>query len=274
MKTLVIQSYRAANVPVWIECCLQSVRAWAAAQGFDYQLIGDEAFQVCGEDYLASVGDNIRSITNLARLVLVRQAHDVGYDRAMWIDADVFVFAPEELRIDLDSRYAFARETWLARVDDTQWRAFAGVNNSLFVCMAGEPDLDFLISATRHIALHRRIHSNYQVGGEIIKGLRASLDYQVLDNVGMFSDDVVGALAHHEAEVLRFQARFHGSPIYAANLCASANYGRRLSEAEALRAIAALARTRGEVVNAGLAEGALTAETYPGNTLFSLAQAG
>jgi hypothetical protein len=273
MKTRVIQSYRAVNVPAWIDRCLESVRAWSLAQGFDHHLVGDECFQLCGEDYLSRVGDNIRSITNLARLILVRQAHDAGYDRAIWIDADVLVFAPEQLRIDLDSRYAFAREGWVGRLQGDRWKAFASVNNSVFACMAGEPDLDFLIAATRHIALHRRIHSNFQVGGDLIRGLRASLDFQVLDHIGMFSDDVVSALAQGDDAVLRAQARVHGAPVYAANLCASANYSTPISDAEALAAIDTLARTRGEVVNRWLSEGPREAMTYPGYTTFVLKRA-
>jgi hypothetical protein len=273
MKTLVIQSYRAVNVPAWIDRCLQSVRAWSAARDFDYQLVGDEGFQVCGDDYLSRVGDNIRSITNLARLILVRQAHDAGYDRAIWIDADIFVFAPEHLLVDLESRYAFARETWVARADGERWMAFAGVNNSVFVCMAGEPDLEFLIAATRHIAMHRQIRSNYQVGGDMIKGLHASLDFQTLDNVGMFSADIVDALARGDTAILHAQARLHGAPVYAANLCASANYVNPVSQDAALLAIDTLARTRGEVVNAWLAEGPLPVQTYPGRTLFVLDKA-
>lgn len=270
MKTKVIQSYRAENVPAWIDRCLRSVRDWSAAQGFDYELVGDECFQLCGKEYLSRVGENLRSITNLARLILVRRAHDAGYGRAIWIDADVFVFAPDQLRIDLDSRYAFARETWISRADGNWWVAIAGSNNSVFACMAGEPDLDFLIAATRHIAMHRQIRSNYQVGGDIIKGLRTSLDYQVLDNFGMFSADIVRALARGDGAVLKAQARFHGAPVYAANLCASGNYLNPVSEDVAMLAMDALAETRGEVVNAGLSEGRLHAQTFPGRTPFKL----
>jgi hypothetical protein len=43
------------------------------------------------------VDDNKRSITNLARLELTREVLREQYDRAIWFDADVFVFAPEEL---------------------------------------------------------------------------------------------------------------------------------------------------------------------------------
>lgn len=270
MKTLIIQSFRDHSIPGWIARCMDSVRLWAAAQGFDYQLAGDDSFQLCGEDYLAAVGSNMRSITNLSRLILVRQAHAAGYDRAIWMDADVFVFAPDQFRIDLAHRYAFARETWIWRLNDTAWAAYAGVNNSVFACVAGEPDLDFLIGATRHIALNRQITTNYQVGGDIIKGLRTSLGFQVLDNVGMFSHHMVAAMGAGHAAPLHAQARFHQTPIHAANLCAGDHYDPPVAEADAMRAMDLLEQTAGEAVNAWLAEGPLEAQTWPGYTPFSL----
>jgi hypothetical protein len=272
VKTLVIQSYRIENVPDWIARCLETVRLWAGDQGFDYQLTGDDSFQLCGDDYLSRVGDNVRSITNLSRLILVQQAHAAGYDRAIWLDADILIFAPEQFRIELTQRYAFARETWIGRHRFGDWFAQAGVNNSVFVCMVDEPDLAFLISAIRHIALNRPIQSNYQVGGDVIKGLRASLDFQVLDNVGMFSNHVVAAIARGEDAVLHAQARFHATPIQAANLCAGAHYRPPCTDAEALAAIDVLCLSRGGIVNAWLSEGGLQAETYPGFTRFALSK--
>jgi hypothetical protein len=273
MKTLVIQSYRATNVPEWIARCLATVRAWAGAQGFDYQLAGDESFQLCGADYLARVDGNVRSITNLSRLLLVQAAHAAGYDRAIWFDADILVFAPDELRIDLSSRYAFAAEAWISRAGGDQWQASVGVNNSVFACMAGEPDLEWLIAAIRHIVRHRRISTNYEVGGELIKGLRLSLGYHLIGGVGMFSNDIVTALARGEHAVLHAQARFHGVPIQAANLCAGPHYDPPVTEADAIAAIEALEASRGEVVNAWLSEGPLTAQTYPGYTRFAVSEA-
>ncbi len=41
MKTAVYQSYRTRDVPAWVNRCMQSVRAWADAQPFDYRFIDD-----------------------------------------------------------------------------------------------------------------------------------------------------------------------------------------------------------------------------------------
>jgi hypothetical protein len=247
-----------------------SVQSWSKDQGFDYQLTGDESFRLCGEDYLAAVGDNVRSITNLLRLLLVREAHQEGCDRAIWIDADIFIFAPEKLRIALDSRYGFAREVWIAPLRDGYWKAQTGVNNSVFACMKDEPDLEWLIHTLRHVARHRRIKTNYQVGGDIIKGMRTSLDFQVLEHIGMFSPAVVLSLAKEWEAPVRAQARYHGAPVYAANLCAGAQYDSVVNAEDALAAVDALERTHGEIVNRWMAEGALKAQAWPGFTRFRI----
>ena len=83
----------------------------------------------------------------------------------------------------------------------------------------------------------------------MLKGLRKSLNYEVLDHVGMFSNHIVRALAHGLTNVVAAQARLHGSPIYAANLCASGNYRPEVTEAEVFTAMDALERSRGCLIN-------------------------
>jgi len=46
MRTVVYQSFRTENVPAWISRCLESVRLWAGAKGYDYRFIGDEIFDL------------------------------------------------------------------------------------------------------------------------------------------------------------------------------------------------------------------------------------
>lgn len=275
MSTLVIQSFRTTDVPDWIARCLASVQAWTRAQGYAYQFADDASFALCPPAYLERAKGNLRTITNLTRLILARRAlGDGGFARAIWLDADQFVFAPEQFVVPAGPRYAFARETWLRPLDEgsapRRWRAHDGVNNSAFVFTRGEPDLDFLIQATLHVALHRQVRTNYQVGGELLKGLRTSLEMTTLETVGMFSPWVVKALAAGEEPLLRAQARYHGWPVFAANLCASPNYVAEAAAQETHAAMDALERSRGEVVNRWLADGPLKALPYPGYTAFEL----
>lgn len=252
MKTIIIQSYRTHDVPLWIGRCLASVDAWARFKGYDYWLTDDRAFLLCGADYLNAVGDNKRSITNLCRLELIRSAFLKGYDRAIWMDADIFVFAPERLEFEPTPRIAFPRETWLYPVEGG-WGVMQTLNNCVVACPRDDPDLDLIIQATRHRARHHPIVHNQQLGVQVIRGLHQFLQFPLLPNVGMFSNYVVMALAlDKETLLLAHQARHHGTPVYAANLSASDDYVPVVPEAQALLAMDVLERSAGDIINAHL----------------------
>ncbi len=270
MKRVVIQSFRRRDVPQWIERCMASVRSWADASGYDYQFADDSSFALAGPEYLARAQGNVRTITNLTRLILVRDALAAGYDEAIWLDADIFVFAPERFVLPAEPGYAFARETWINHWKDDLWVAGSAVNNSALVFRPNQPDLQFLIDAIFHIARHRPLRGNYQVGGDVVRGLWSSLDFPTLEDVGMFSPDIIRALAGPVRPLLKAQARFHGSEVHAANLCGSAHYLGGATEAQVLAAMDRLESSRGNVVNRWLADGPLEAERSPGRTRFSL----
>jgi hypothetical protein len=254
MKTVVAQSYRTNDVPEWIARCLESVRDWTARKGYDYQFADDSSFALCGEIYLARVGDNKCSITNLSRLELLRQAHRDGYDRAIWLDADIQVFDPERFDIDLDEGYAVARETWVDWAPGNRWTVRPTVNNSAMVFMRDEPDLDFLIAATRHVGLYRAIAHNFQVGVSLIRGLQVSLNFKLIENSGMFSSSILYAIARGLDLPLEAQARYHGAPVHAANLCGGAHAKPSIGEASIMLAMDRLSATKGDVINRWLTE--------------------
>jgi hypothetical protein len=269
MKTLVIQTWRGSPIPEWISRCLESAKSWSRSQGYDYHLDDGSSFSLCDPEYLRAAGENIITITNLSRFLLIQNALAGDYQRAIWLDADVFVFSPDRFAIDIADRYAFAREVWVQSHED-HWIAHKGVNMAACVFCRGEPDLEFLIHAIRHVALHRKLESNYQVGGNLLKGLWRSLAFATLDNVGMFSPEIMLALSNPQDRLLRVQARFHQAPVYAANLCASGHYLVQVSPAEAMSAMDSLERSGGDVINQGLADGPLYAQLYPGVSTFTV----
>ena len=257
MKTLIVQSYRTRDIPPWIARCLGSVSAWAAAKGYDHWLTDDSAFALCGEAYLAKVGDNKCSITNLCRLELLREAHAAGYERAIWMDADIFVFDPERLDFPPFSRILLARETWIEPVSNG-WRYANSLNNCVVGARAGDPDLDLIIRAVRHRAEHHPVTHNFQVGVDVVRGLHHFLNFDLTDHVGMLSQHVITALAAGWQDAVRLQAERHGSPIHAANICASDHLTPTVSEEDARVAMDLLEGTRGHAVNQFLSRQGLT----------------
>jgi hypothetical protein len=251
VKTVVIQSFRTHAVPSWISRCLASVEAWAALRGYDYRLTDDSVFALCGDAYLARVGDNKRSITNLARLELIKGALADGYDYALWVDADVLVFCAEQLVAPFTQRICFAQEVWLNPAGGG-WQVKLTLNNSVVHCPRGDLDLDFIIQATRHRALHHPVQHNFLVGVELIRGLHQFLNFPLLRHFGIFSNHVVLALAEGRLDVVALQAKYQKGPVFAVNLCASDDYAPVVSEAQAHAAIDLLEASRGEVINSRL----------------------
>jgi hypothetical protein len=254
-RTLVVQSFRRTDVPDWIERCLDSVRRWTQSRGFDYAFYGDEFYDLCGSDYLARVGGNPRSITNLARLEITRIKLAEGYDQVIWFDADVFVFDPDRLVVRTDAGYAFSREAWVTKgADGRAHLAYTSLHNAAFIFTRRQTDLELFIRIIRHIVLTRSISSNYQVGVRLISGLAYSLDIPVITCVGMFSPDVIDAIADGRRRFMRAVALFHGHKMQAANLGWS--QAEHFTEARMMTAMDRLESTAGAVLNGYLDDAA------------------
>lgn len=261
MKTVVLQSFRTQNVPAWMTRCMASVRDWAARRGYDYEILGDEIFALCGDDYLAAVGDDKRAITNLARLELVRMRLAADCERAIWLDADIFVFAPDRLTIDIETGYAFGREAWVWLDHAGRPQTRSSVHNAALVFTRGQPDLDFLIAAIRHIACTRKVGQSLQLGVGLLSGLQFSLRFPLLDGVGVFSPAVLEALAREDEVVLSALAAAQDAEIHAANL----GWSQRdeLGIDHLTLAMDRLEQTAGGVVNKHLPRGGSLAGSAP-----------
>jgi hypothetical protein len=226
-NTIVIQTFRNHTIPAWIQRCLQSVQKWTALHEHDYSLAGDEFYDLCGPEYLGHGSKNPQAITNLARLVATRQRLDAGYQRVIWMDADVFVFDPAKLVFDfpaesLTTGYAFGREAWLFRDPTGVIRVKSPrPHNAATFFTQGAVDLDMLITLIRHIDARRQIVSNFQVGVRLLHALQYSLMFPTFSHVGMFSPVLLRALAERDERVLQFYGRAYRYQVCAGNLCYS-----------------------------------------------------
>jgi hypothetical protein len=225
--TIVIQTFRKHSIPTWIQRCLDSVQKWARLKEHDYSLAGDEFYDLCGSEYLTRGSKNPQAITNLARLVATRQRLDAGYQRVIWMDADIFVFDPAKLIFDfspesLTTGYAFGREVWLFRDSAGVTRVtLPQAHNAATFFTQGSADLDMLITLIRHIDARRQIVSNYQVGVSLLRGLQHSLMFPTFSHVGVFSPVLLRALAERDEKVLQFYGRAYRYQTCAGNLTLS-----------------------------------------------------
>jgi hypothetical protein len=251
--TIVIQSFRNRSIPAWIQRCLDSVRKWAGLRGFDYSLAGDEFYDLCGPDYLTRGNKNPQAITDLARLVATRQRLDAGYQRVIWMDADMFVFDPAWLVFDFPAEsltvgYAFGREVWLTRDPKGVPHATRPcAQNAATFFTQGAVDLDMLIALIRHIDAKRQIVSNYQIGVHLLRGLQFSLMFPTFSHVAVFSAVLLRAITTRDEKVMQFYGRIYRYRACAANLGLSLQ--EEVTEAVLWQAMDDLEAGAGDIIN-------------------------
>lgn len=251
--TIVIQTFRRENIPAWMQRCLDSVRYWTALQGYDYDLAGDEFYELCGPEYLARGNKNPQAITNLARLIATRNRLDQGYKKVIWLDADVFVFAPRKLVLDfpaeeLPTGYAVGREVWANILEGTRFRVTQPVaHNAATYFTPQAVDLDMLINLIRHIDAKRELVSNLQVGVQLLRGLQYSLMFPTFSHVALISPLMIRSLHQGTLPVLKLYGRAYRYHAYAVNLGLSLQH--EVTEEVLWSVMDLLERTEGEALN-------------------------
>jgi len=196
---------------------MESVRSWADAQRFDYRFIDDRFFDYVPDWYRRSAGTNVQVIANLARLLVARELLAAGYERTIWIDADILVFDAEAFRIEVTSDFAFCHEVWVS----TGWGAMVkqvGVNNSVSVFVRGNSFLDFCIWAHEDLVRRGTQILAHGTTTRLLTALYQAVPFPLLTNVGVLSPMVAQDVRGGANRRAREYAALHGAPIEAINL--------------------------------------------------------
>ena len=180
--TLVVQSHP-PDAPGWVRRCVATVGAWAAGNGFDHEVVGDELLDLAPRD----IGR--LPATDLARLRLLRDRLDRGCDRVVWLDADVVVFAPE--RVSVPATFAVCEEVWM-----TPGRTLHLVCNAALVAVAGDDRLDEVLGETerRAAAAEGELHER-ALGPDLVTALHRRRPFALVPGVVLVSPLVVSDVA-------------------------------------------------------------------------------
>jgi len=252
LKTLVFQSYR-EDVPGWLARCMGTVSTWSRLRNFEYRFIGDEIFEILPAWFLDAYRGRMLPLTDLARALHARRFLDEGWERAIWVDADVLVFMPERFNVTTAHGYALCMELW----SEKKWGELVldrRVNNCISVYDRGNAFLPFYIEAMQELAKAKGPGlTDWDIGTNFLSSLGRIMPLALLGNVAMLSPTLVGALATHDAGLLRRYSRAMGEPCGATNLCGSAleraGPERQAREQQINDAIELLLRTQGEALN-------------------------
>lgn len=221
-SVLVLQSFREHEVTSWIGRCLSSVQAWCRLQGYDYVFAGDDLFDRVPPWYTAKVGQRKPVLADLARLLWIKEVLDAGRaDVVAWLDADLYVFAPDHLTVAPQSSCVFGLEHWLQGTNKGGLRVHKNVHNAYCAFRRDCPILPFLIEAVQRMVRRvdaARIAPQF-VGPKLLSSLHNIVGFELDASVGALSPLLVDALVSGQTERLaRLQLDV---PLVAANLCAS-----------------------------------------------------
>ena len=143
----------------------------------------------------------------------MRDYLDRGYDRAVWLDADVLVFAPQLLKIDTQSGYAFSHEVVLGELPDGRIHISApSINNAAMVFEKNHPMLEFYRFATEAILRNAPPGeiARTAVGPQFLRALNGAMPIERLTSVGLFTPRLMMDIANGGPD-------FHLCAAYARN---------------------------------------------------------
>ncbi|MEK9928857.1 MAG: hypothetical protein VW524_11615, partial [Halieaceae bacterium] len=176
---------------------MASVRNWAALQGWSYQFIGDEIFDLVAPDLRAKLRDRTPILADLARLELIQHHLDQEGGQALWIDADSLVLNPHWSPA-LDSPASFGQEFWVQdNSGSTGWRHYQSPHNAFMSFSAGSPILPFLRYTATNL-LERVDIENIApqfVGPKLLKALHNLCPFTLHEQAGALSPALAIELA-------------------------------------------------------------------------------
>lgn len=266
MNTLVIQAYQVLPpnrlIPSWIRRCMKSVQDWANNSGFDYQFFSDDFLEVVPLSLRECCGGQIHPVTDIARLLLLRRAHELGYEQAIWLDADVLIFNPERLSINLTDGAAFGYGVMVGEKEDGSVNVgMPAPHNGLVVMSAGHPLLGYYLYAIERILQHVPwgTLARTALGPDLIARITQVAPVECITSVGWLTPALQFELARGVTRLAQAYAGAYKYPLAAADLChfyrahlsieQRDSYDRLVNEA-----IDRLLTSQGDVINAYLTD--------------------
>ncbi len=202
---------------------MASVRAWADMQGYAYRFQGDALFDMLPDWYRSKVGQRLPVLADLARLLWIsRCLTEREAEWVVWVDADVLVFAPEQLSLAPQTSCFFGRELWVQE-DKGRVRTYRNVHNAWCGFRQDCVVLPFLIEAVQRLVQRvdpERIAPQF-VGPKLLTSLHNLVGFELDERVGALSPLVAGELVRKPGPGLESLRRELLQPLAAANLCAS-----------------------------------------------------
>ncbi|MEO1080889.1 MAG: hypothetical protein AAFY29_15135 [Pseudomonadota bacterium] len=220
-KTVVLQSQQDVALRGWQGRCSSSVERWAQRQDFSYRRQGDALFERIDPELRWRFAGQPVVLSDLARLLWLSEALEEGFERAIWIDADVFVF--RDFSVPETGDY-FGRECWVQR-DGGRLRSYRKLHNAWLQFSKGSAVLPYYIDRARTLLSMTEAPVVPQfIGPKLLTAWHNIVPFNVEERVGMLAPVAMAELLAGPAEAaaaLPVLCRGHAAPLCALNLCAS-----------------------------------------------------
>ena len=245
MATLIIQSHRIPLPFDWLGRCMDSVRQWCDLNACEYRFFDDSLFDFLSEEIRAKYAGRQVVLTDLARLKAIRAMLDEGYDRVVWLDADMLVFRPQELLLptadQLPEGYMLGREVWVQAKTGSPGTGSLGkksprkllvhkkVHNAFLLFDRQNSFLGFYLEHAERMLMTAQPTVPAQfIGPKLLTALHNIVQCPVMESVGMLSPEVIedllsqGQMSQGQKTcALNLMLKRSAAPLVAANLCGS-----------------------------------------------------
>lgn len=216
-STVVLQSHRNDRLDGWTGRCVASVRDWARRRGFGYRWLDDTLFDFLPRDLRLRHAGQPVVLTDLARLLWLRQVLQEGAHRVIWCDADLLVFrdfAPH----DGDR---FGRECWVQQ-QGGRLRRYRKIHNAWLQFERDSVVLPFYIDRAMGLLTRAEAPVVPQfVGPKLLTAWHNIAPFAVEERVGMLSPLVLAELLAVPGPAVQALQAGHAEPPCALNLSAS-----------------------------------------------------
>ena len=210
------------NRPGWVAECMDSVAMWATENGFGYQFLGDELFDLVPDSYRRKVAGRGPIVADLARLILLEQHFGKHGGRAIWLDADV-LSVDAQWRPTFVGDSLFGEECWVQADARRGWRAYINPHNAYLSFTADSVVLPFLRHVTQSI-IERADPAHIapqMVGPKLLKHLHSLANFTLSPEMGALSPALLEELVTAPNGAVACYRAQHRSPLKMINLCHS-----------------------------------------------------
>nr|WP_320113859.1 hypothetical protein [uncultured Desulfuromonas sp.] len=186
-------------------------------------------------------------------MILAKELLNQGYDKVIWVDADVVVFDDESFDLPLEYEYAFCKELWVDLDLCGKLRFRRAVNNAVCLFTKKSAFLDGYIDVCKKVVADGNPLTHATIGTEFLTSINKKERLDFIGNVGLFSPYVLIAIYKNNSLFLCNYLKLFGNKMGAANVCTTfVNrdfLGSKLTNDFYEHIVSALLSSKGAIVN-------------------------